>query len=313
MARRVGDDTATQLFLPLDGCNLLQGRSDLSSLYENFSPAGHAISAPNLDKLASEGMVFNQAYSGPVCAPSRTMLVTGRYNGNTTIRGNDGAFTPFRETDRENNIPATLAKAGYSTTLIGKWGLGDYGTTGYPTNQSWTGFFGYDSQVACHDWYPSTLFSQQGPVAFADNDDVCNLFNEDLFRNQTLAFLEEQANASAPFFLFLSYVTPHAGDCTHESSSHVEPGPYALPSAEPVYQNESWSQTYRDYASAITRQDRDTGAVLSQLDALGLADNTVVFFASDNGPEEEVYEFFNSTGQSRGPLLKTLSTCPSTA
>jgi arylsulfatase A-like enzyme len=225
------------------------------------------------------------------------MFVTGRYNGNTTIRGNDGAYTPFREADRDSNIPAVLAKAGYESMLIGKWGLGDFGTTGYPTNQSWSGFYGYDSQVACHDWYPATLFSQDAPVKFPENSNVCNIFNQDMFRNQTLAYLAAKAKSDTPFFLFLSYVSPHAGNCEHEASSHVEPGPYAVPYAEPVYANDSWAQTFVDYASGITRQDRDTGAVLEQLEALGLADNTVVMFASDNGPEETIYQFFNSTGK----------------
>jgi len=226
------------------------------------------------------------------------MLVTGRNIGNCTIRGNDGAYTPFREADSKNNIAGTLRKAGYTSALFGKWGLGDFSTTGYPTNQSFDRFSGYDSQVACHDWYPAQIFSGESPLDVPDNKEHCRTFSEDLFRNETVAFLEERAKTpEQPFFAWVSYVTPHSGFCEHEQDSHVQPGPYAVPDLEPEYANREWKDAFKGYASAISRQDRDTGIILNSLQRLGLAENTIVFFASDNGPEADPHTFFDSNGE----------------
>ncbi len=126
-------------------------------------------------------------------------------------------------------------------------------------------------------------------------------FSEDAFRNKTVEFFREQTAAKKPFFAFVSFVTPHSGFCSHEASSHVQPAPYAVPYVEPPYRNlTGWSSMYKDYASAVTRQDRDFGIILDELEKLGIANNTVVISASDNGPEAEVDSFFNSAGPFRG-------------
>lgn len=98
--------------------------------------------------MAKNGMKFSRGYSGQVCAPSRTMLMLGKHLGHTTIRGNDGAYTPLLATDV--TVARALQMAGYHTGIVGKWGLGNFGTTGYPLNQGYDYFVGQDTQVGCH-------------------------------------------------------------------------------------------------------------------------------------------------------------------
>src|SRR5690606_15692955 len=107
--------------------------------------AQQLIPTPNLDRMAAEGMQFTQHYSGaPVCAPSRSVLMTGRHGGRTTIRGNFGANgerVPLLETDV--TVAKVLRDAGYATGLVGKWGLGEPGTSGVPQAQGFDHFFGF--------------------------------------------------------------------------------------------------------------------------------------------------------------------------
>lgn len=126
------------------------------------------IPTPNVARMAANGMKFTRGYSGQVCAPSRTMLMTGRHLGHTTIRGNDGAYTPLLATDV--TVARVLKNAGYTTALVGKWGLGNFGTTGYPNAQGFDHFVGQDSQL------PSSLIlrhsvkcaASEGETASAD-------------------------------------------------------------------------------------------------------------------------------------------------
>merc|ERR1719223_76071 len=118
-------------------------------------------------------MLFTEAYSGPVCAPSRTTLIQGLHNGHTHIRGNDGAYTPL---PAGGATIATVIKAGgYQTVLQGKWGLGNFTTSGYPLAQGFDIFHGYDNQVACHQWYPSELYLNTASSSIPANEDHCKV------------------------------------------------------------------------------------------------------------------------------------------
>ena len=106
------------------------------------------IRTPNLDRMANQGMRFTQCYAGStVCAPSRCALMTGRHTGHCTVRGN--ALVPLRPEDV--TVAQSLKKSGYATALIGKWGLGEPGTTGLPNRKGFDYFFGYLNQVHAHN------------------------------------------------------------------------------------------------------------------------------------------------------------------
>ena len=170
------------------------------------------IETPNLDLLAARGMLFSNHYAGaPVCAPSRSALLTGLHTGHTPIRGNF-------EVQPEGQYPMpdtllTLGKifqqAGYRTAAFGKWGLGFVGTTGDPSNQGFDHFFGYNCQRYAHRYYPAYLWENQEQVPLLGNDwTTKTTFAPDLIHQKSLEFME--ANRHQPFFLFLPLVMPHA-------------------------------------------------------------------------------------------------------
>ena len=113
------------------------------------------IQTPHIDRLAAEGMRFTQCYAGStVCAPSRSTLMTGQHTGHTRVRGN--ALVPLLPEDE--TLAEMLSKAGYQTALIGKWGLGEPGTTGLPTRQGFDVFYGFLNQHHAHNYWPEYLW-----------------------------------------------------------------------------------------------------------------------------------------------------------
>jgi arylsulfatase A len=112
---------------------------------------------PNIDKLASQGMLFTQHYSGStVCAPSRSALLTGMHTGHTMIRGNKEVRPEgqYPIPDSTFTVAEAMKKAGYTTGAFGKWGLGFPGSSGDPTNQGFDTFFGFNCQRLGHNYYP---------------------------------------------------------------------------------------------------------------------------------------------------------------
>src|SRR5204863_5019042 len=126
------------------------------------------IKTPHLDQLATEGTRYTQAYAGTtVCAPSRCSLMTGKHTGHATVRGNTSPEMPLTESDAA--IPQVFHAAGYTTGLIGKWGLGNDGTSGAPNRKGFDYFFGYPSQTAAHNYYPAFLMRNTNQVVLEAN------------------------------------------------------------------------------------------------------------------------------------------------
>ena len=258
------------------------------------------IQTPNLDRMAAAGMRFTDAYSGStVCAPSRCALMTGLHTGHCRVRGN--ALVPLLPEDV--TVAETLKHAGYATGLVGKWGLGEPETTGVPNRQGFDEFFGYLNQQHAHNSYPDYLWRNETKEPLEGNVvnekrycTRCTQFSNDLFTREALSFLDRHQRE--PFFLYLAYTIPHANN---EMGSATGNG-MEVPSDEP-YADRSWPQPQKNHAAMITRLDRDVGAVLQRIRDLGLDDNTIVFFTSDNGPHKEggaKPEFFQSSGPLRG-------------
>jgi arylsulfatase A-like enzyme len=254
------------------------------------------IKTPNLDRLAKQGMRFTQVYAGSaVCAPSRCSLMTGKHTGHALIRGN--ALVPLRPEDV--TVATILKRAGYVTGLIGKWGLGEPGSTGVPSKQGFDDFFGYLNQQHAHNYYPDYLWRNEEKVSIEGNIVEKNVatkraqYSHDLFADEALRFIEK--NKTNPFFLYLSFTIPHANNEAGKLGMEV-------PSDEP-YSKEAWPQPQRNHAAMITRMDRDIGRLMEKLRELGLDENTIVFFTSDNGPHQEGGGdpfFFSSAGPLRG-------------
>ena len=259
------------------------------------------ILTPNLDRLAAEGVRFTQAYSGStVCAPSRCCLMTGLNTGHACVRGNT-------EVQPEGQMPlppgtvtvaGALKAAGYATGLIGKWGLGGPGSTGEPNRQGFDYAFGYLCQRMAYNYYPAYLW-RNGEKVLLPNEVAKGVatkkvqYSHDLLAEEALAFVER--NAAQPFFLYLAFTIPHANNAAGRQGMEV-------PSAEP-YADKPWPEPQKNHAAMITRMDRDVGRLLLALERLNLDQDTLVFFASDNGPHREGGadpDFFDSGGPLRG-------------
>jgi arylsulfatase A-like enzyme len=254
------------------------------------------IQTPNLDRLAAEGIRFTQCYAGStVCAPSRCSLMTGLHAGHSRIRAN--SLVPLRPEDR--TVAEVLKSAGYATSIIGKWGLGEPGTKGIPNRKGFEYWFGYLNQVHAHNYYPDYLWRNDQRVPIAGNvvkkgvASKRSQYSTDLFTEEALRFLERPRQR--PFFLYLAYTAPHANNEAGNNGMEV-------PSDAP-YSDRPWPQPQRNHAAMITRLDADIGRVLKRLKELGLEEKTLVFFSSDNGPHKEGGadpRFFHSSGPLRG-------------
>jgi arylsulfatase A-like enzyme len=263
------------------------------------------VQTPRLDQMAAEGMRFTQHYSGStVCAPSRCCLMTGMHTGHARVRGNDR--NPLQADDVTG--AECLKEAGYTTALIGKWGLGDAGSTGTPNRQGFDYFYGYLDQRHAHNYYPSVLWRNDQKETLPnkvdrkppDGDETVGgvssnkaVYSHDLFTHEALNFIRK--TQEKPFFLYLAYTIPHANNEAGTEGMEV-------PSLAP-YDDEDWPAAQKGKAAMITRLDRDVGRVLDQLRELGLAENTLVIFTSDNGPHKEGGadpDFFDSNGSLRG-------------
>ncbi len=266
------------------------------------------IKTPNLDKMAAEGMMFTQHYAGTsVSAPSRAVLMTGLHTGHAEIRGNRevNPHGQYPLSDATITVAECLKNAGYATALFGKWGLGSEGTTGEPTRQGFDTYYGYLDQILAHNSYPAWLVRDgkkeflKNEVTFLDTTEWHRGFgsyatqkveySNDLFTNEALAYIEKQKDK--PFFLYLPYTIPH--DNGEAPKGFKQESPTLAP-----YENENWTHDQKAYAASITRLDQYVGKIMALLDSLGISENTVLMFSSDNGNE---YDYgFKSNSIFRG-------------
>lgn len=264
------------------------GYGDISSYGQKKVPT------PNIDRLGAEGIRFTDFYAGStVCAPSRCSLMTGKHSGHAWVRGN--ANVPLRPEDV--TLAEIFKQAGYTTALVGKWGLGEPDTTGVPNRQGFDYFFGYLNQKHAHDYYPTYLWRNEQKVELKGNrNEKRQQYSHDLFTQEALAFVEKHKDN--PFFLYLAYTIPHANNERQKSEGMGMEVPDYGP-----YGTRDWTVGQKGHAAMIDRMDRDIARLLSKLEALGIDKNTLVVFTSDNGPHKEGGydpEFFDCSGPLRG-------------
>jgi arylsulfatase A-like enzyme len=254
------------------------------------------ISTPNLDRMAKEGLRFTQFYAGAtVCAPSRSVLMTGQHHGHTRVRGNAGATNPSAQALRSEDVTVAkvLQQTGYRTSLIGKWGLGDIGDaeSGLPRKQGFDEFFGFLNQRHAHNHFPDFLWRNEERVALPNvvtpvGDDGAGYatkavqFADDLFADEAIKFVT--SNKDQPFFLYWSMVIPHANN---ERARELKNGAQ-VPDFGP-YADKDWPDQDRGQAAMISRMDSYVGRMLEKLREQGIAEKTLVMFTSDNGPHNE--------------------------
>ena len=283
--------------------------------YGDLSAYGQArFQTPALDRLAREGIRFTQYYAGStVCAPSRTALMTGLHTGHGWIRGNGGmpgGDVPLRLEDV--TLAEVLRDAGYRTAVIGKWGLGQPGTTGQPDKQGFEYAFGFLDHRHAHRQFTDHLWRNGERLATDVNLDYVN----DLFTKETTAFIERVDER--PFFVYLNYTVPHAelrvpDDSLAQFHGQFPEQPFVNQTADakltgaradaPSLGYRTQPEPHAAFAAMIVRMDRDIGRLVDMLRARDAERRTLVLFISDNGPHQEGGGdpvFFKSAGGLRG-------------
>lgn len=296
------------------------------------------IETPHIDALAQNGMLFTQHYTGaPVCAPARYMLLTGKHSGHAYIRGNDewnerGNVWNYKAVVLDSTLegqrpipsstvlfPQLLKENGYTTGMVGKWGLGAPHTDAIPTKMGFDFFYGYNCQRQAHTYYPVHLYRNENRVHL-NNDTIptskklsegadpnnpasykdynLNDYTPDLMFDEMLGFISE--NKENPFFFYWATPIPHNPiqapqkwvDYYKEKFGEEEP--YLGEIGYYPHQNPR-----AGYAAMISYLDENVGKLVEHLKENGLYENTIIMFTSDNGVTYSGGtdgEFFDSSG-----------------
>jgi len=255
---------------------------------------------PNLDRLCEGGLRFDNAYAGsPECAPSRASLMTGLHMGHCRIRNNRSARGQDHLLSSDATIAEVLKQAGYATHTVGKWGIGLPGTEGTPDKKGFDLAYGFYDQKRAHTYYPHYLYENGRPVPIPENygfdmersyrhtrvpeglheydkngrliahgvnDPQAVKNSEDLCYEKALEFID--ANKEQPFFIYYATQLPH-GPCITPDLGEFKDNP--------------WSQKHKEWAGMVTHLDKHVGGLVKRLEEYGILDNTIIFFASDNG------------------------------
>ena len=281
------------------------------------------IETPNIDMLAKDGMMFMQHYAGaPVCAPSRCVLLTGKHLGHSQVRGNDewasrGKVWNYRAmiadstlegqrpiADNTVTIGKLLQKAGYKTAAFGKWGLGAPQTNAIPTKQGFDYFYGINCQRMAHTYYPVHLWENDHRVHL-DNDTVAphtkldkgadpydlksyakfhlKDYAPELIFQHITKFVDK--NKSTPFFVYWATPIPHAP--LQAPQRWVDYYVKKFGDEKPYLGNRGYfpcRYPHATYAAMVSYLDENVGKLVKQLKDLGIYDNTLIIFTSDNGP-----------------------------
>ncbi len=270
------------------------------------------LKTPHLDGLARSGMRFTQHYAGStVCAPSRCVLMTGLHTGNTRIRGNDRSLLR----PQDITLAEVLKDAGYTTGCVGKWGIGHPPPLDDPQRHGFDYFYGYINMFHAHNFYPEWLVENGKNVrlrniVYDDYDKPLDRegrgvasqkvdYAPELITQAGLRYIEDHRNE--PFFLYFAMNIPHANNEAGRDKIANQNG-MEVPD-HGTFAEKEWPEQEKGFARMIEIIDSDVGRILDKLDELGLTENTLVIFSSDNGPHQEgghKMPFFNSNGPLKG-------------
>ncbi len=256
------------------------------------------IKTPNIDRLAEQGIRFTNHYTGcAVSAPSRCCLMTGLHTGHAYIRNNHSVRTGGRVSLRPEDltIAELLKEQGYSTALYGKWGLAEPDTEGIPNDQGFDDFLGYLNQDHALYYYTEYLDYNRSVLRLHENDGGRQkTYSNDLFSKYAKDFIKK--NQRNPFFIYLAYTIPHSLMQVPEEDRKPFRGKFVTDGKT------QYDSVRATYCGMITRMDRQIGEMMQLLKELGLDENTIVMFTSDNGPTLGVLkeDYFDSNREYRG-------------
>ncbi len=235
------------------------GYGDLSS-YGNPT-----INTPNIDRLADQGVRFTSFVTASWCVPSRTELLTGRHMPRVDLGGSTGSDGEGGLPDEELTLAEGLQQAGYATGMAGKWHLGYMEENFLPTSQGFESWFGLPYS---NDYRKPWVQTEEPLGLYRDTEMVEHPLNQDSltirYTEEAVNFIESHTDGEQPFLFYLAYNMPHLPIHTTEN-----------------FRGQSHGGFYGDVIETI---DWSVGKVLETLEDQGLSENTIVFFASDNGP-----------------------------
>ena len=272
---------------------------------------------PNLDTLAMQGVRFTQAYAAaPESAPSRCCMLTGLHTGHSSVRMNSSARGQDNILDSDITVAEVLKTAGYNTAFIGKWGIGLQGTEGVPYKQGFDYCFGFYDQTEAHTYIPDYLFENDQKVYYPQNagfemarrydyrgnqpqntydvtgrlyiselkDPYGYAYSENEMQKAAMKFLNVSIKdgAATPFFLYYATQLPH--------------GPVIVDDIGELAGPAEVNQLSREWGAMVVKLDKFVGELIAFLKVKGLYDNTIIFFASDNG-----YSMCGYTERGNGP------------
>ena len=285
---------ASKISAPSDAPNVLFILVDDMG-YGQLGVTGHPIiKTPNIDKLAADGILFTQAYAGStVCSPSRISLMTGKDTGELHSNANTIKLRP-----EDKTLAHLMRNVGYKTALFGKFGIGTtFGKTD-PMTMGFQNWYGLLHNVSAHRQYPTMVFRDNNMEFVSPNvAGAEGAYAQRLFTDAAVDYINEQSEDD-PFFLFLSYTSPHAELSAPEEFVAPYSGKFkdinypglSDPNNKPLYADyypKPVAEPGATQAGMVAALDAYVGEVMSALAAKGLAENTLVFFTSDNGPHEE--------------------------
>ena len=263
--------------------NIVYIMADELGYYELSCMGNPNIKTPNIDRLAAEGIRFNQCLAGSaVCAPTRCVLMTGKHSGHTSVRVNGGG-TPMRA--EEITVANLLQDAGYATGGFGKWGCGGRESTGVPEKHGFDTFVGYYDQVHAHSYYPAYILKNSAELVLKGNSGGRSgeTYSHYVIFDEAKKFLKQ--NKDRNFFCYMPFTPPH--------------GMFDIPDSDPawqIYKDKDWPEEAKRYAAMVTMVDNQVGEVVKMLKDFGIDDNTIVFFCGDNGGND----YFKSKEYPRG-------------
>lgn len=270
---------------------------------------------PNIDRLAADGMLFTNHYCGSaVSGPSRACLMTGKHTGHASVRGNQyGQLLR----DDETTLASILQSAGYKTAVIGKWGVGRPIPVDDPLKKGFEYTYGYLSMQHAHNCFPEFLYrndvkeilegnklalAKDGTNPWKNKDEGTGVARKDartqyapfLFEKEALKYISD--NKNNPFFIYYALNLPHANNEAASNGCEV-------PSYDEDIASQDWPEVEKGFAQMMRIVDNQVGSLVAHLEKEGLSDNTIIMFASDNGPHQEgghKVDFFDSNAELRG-------------
>jgi|GEM_PF-22252 len=258
---------------------------------------------PHLDQLCKEGMKFTNHHSGStVCAPSRACLLTGLHTGHVYVRGN-GDYQ-LRPDDQDITIARLLKNAGYHTAKVGKSGTGCNTEVGHSNAKGFDFFYGFNGHGAAHHYFPPEVYRNSEKITFPNNKKhTGDVYIHDEFMKELTGYLEERKKDSQPFFLHYAALIPHASLVAPEEWVAKYRGKLGKEKPKKKSHYAGVQEPKATFAGMVSRLDWEVGELRKKLDELGLADNTIIFFSSDNGPHTVGGgnpKFFEGSGRFRG-------------